>query len=271
LSPTVPRVALTASILLVSVLLHLGLLGVIVLAERRGTTTAERDAIEVELVTAPEMPEPPKPEPPKVEPPKPEPPKPELPNPEPQKQAEQPKPEPKPAEQPKPEPQAAPAPPPKPAEQPPVSTARVSPQDQPQAAEPESKPPAPSEGPSGGPSESKSKLTPEEIAAFRAQVQRCWTLPLGLPDAMKLEAILRVRLERNGALSSSPELLKANASAGGPVLVGIAMKALQECGPYRVLPVTKYAEWRVLDLRFLATGMTGLGAAQAPPRPRPAG
>lgn len=255
MSPLVPRVAVTASILLASVLLHLGLLGMIVLAERRGATTSEVEAIEVELVQQPETPEPskaesPKPEPPKIEAAKPEPPKPVE-----QKPAEQ-KPPPEPAAQ-----------PPKPPEQPPAQTAKAPPPDQPPA--PPEKPAKP-EGPSGGPSESKSKLTPEEIAAFRAQVQKCWTLPVGLPNAMKLEAILRVSLARNGALAAGPELLKANASAGGPVLVGIAMKALRECAPYRSLPAAKYNDWKVLDLRFLATGMTGLGSAKPTP-PRPAG
>lgn len=256
MSPLVPRVAVTASILLASVLLHLGLLGMIVLAERRGATTSKIEAIEVELVKQPETPEPPE-----AEPPKPDPPKIEAARPEPPKPAEQ---------KPPPEPAAQPAPPqaPKPPEQLPAQTAKAPPQNQPQAAAPADKPAQP-EGPSGGPSESKSKLTPEEIAAFRAQVQKCWTLPVGVPNAMKLEAVLRVSLARNGALAAGPELLKANASAGGPVLVGIAMKALRECAPYRSLPASKYSDWKVLDLRFLATGMTGLGSAKPmPARPR---
>lgn len=244
------RFALTAMILLASVLLHLGLLGVILWAERHGATASETQAMEVELVQPPELPkvEPPKPAP-TPEQPKPEPPKIEAAKPEPPKPAEQ---------KPQPEPSAQPS---KPPEQPPVQTAKAPPPDQPPTPPEKS---VQQEGPSGGPpSESKSKLTPEEIAAFRAQVQRCWTLPVGVPNAMKLEAVLRVSLARNGALAAGPDLLKANASAGGPVLVGIAMKALRECAPYR-LPAAKYNDWKVLDLRFLATGMTGLGSARPP-------
>ena len=63
---------------------------------------------------------------------------------------------------------------------------------------------------------------------------------------------------------AAPKLLKAPASANGPVLVGIAMKAMTQCGPYKTLPVAKYKEWRVLDLRFLATGMTGLDNSKIP-------
>lgn len=246
--PLVPRVAIAASVLLASVLLHLGLLGVILWAERRGATASETEAIEVELIRPPE--------PPKAEVPKPELPKPELPKPAEQKPVEQ-----KPAEQlPPSAAQAQQTPPPAP----PAQTAKAAPQ-----APPPPVPPPKPEGPSGGPGEGKSKLTPEEIAAFRAQVQKCWTLPVGVPNATKLEAILRVSLARNGALAAGPELLKANASAGGPVLVGIAMKALRECAPYRSLPAAKYNDWKVLDLRFLATGMTGLGSAKPPAPPRP--
>jgi hypothetical protein len=131
---------------------------------------------------------------------------------------------------------------------------------QPQTAEPpppenEEKPNIPSGGP---PSETKAKLTAEEIAAFRAEIQKCWELMVGVPDAMKLEVVLRVGLSRKGTLIASPDLLKAPASVHGPRLVGIAMKAMQQCAPYKSLPAAKYNEWKVLDLRFLAAGMAGL-------------
>ena len=63
-----------------------------------------------------------------------------------------------------------------------------------------------------------------------------------------------------GQVVGSPVLLQAPASERGPVLVGIAMNALQGCFPYK-LPAAKYADWRTLDLKFTATGMAGL----APP------
>jgi hypothetical protein len=74
--------------------------------------------------------------------------------------------------------------------------------------------------------------------------------------------VLRVALSRSGALVASPELLKAPASVNGPVLVGIAMKAVSQCGPYKTLPAAKYQEWKVLDLRFLATGLAGLDTSK---------
>jgi len=271
---------LSTAVLLASVLVHLGFFGVIVLADRRTPLQSETRPIDVELVQADEIPEPPKPEPPKVEPPKPEPPKPEPPKPEPPK-AELPKPELPSPEHPTAEPQsleqqtaAAPPLPPPPAPVPPGQASRPQELDSKSAkAEPQAPPDKPEKpekpaGISGGPpSESKSKLTPEEIAALRAQVQKCWKLPVGIPGVLGLELIIRVSFGSKGQLVGEPVLLKAPASERGPLLVGIAMNALKDCAPYR-MPAGKYADWKVLDLRFLATGMTGLGAAPRLPQAR---
>lgn len=255
--------------LLASVLVHLGLFGVIVLADRRTPLQSETRPLDVELVKQDEVPEPPKPEPPKAEPPKPEPPKPEPPK------AEAPKPEPPKAELPTPEAPkpveqqtaAAPPLPPPPAPMPSGQASRpqelesksakadpVAPPDKPARVE---KPAAIS---GGAPSESKSKLTPEEIAALRAQVQKCWKLPVGIPGVLGLELIIRTSFGPKGQLVGEPVILKAPASERGPLLAGIAMNALKDCAPY-TMPASKYQDWKVLDLRFLATGMTGLGVA----------
>ena len=223
-------------------MIHVGLLGVIVLAERRVLPPVEREVIDVELVKPQELP---KQELAKKEPARPE--QPQVPKP-----PEQRKPD-------KPGPSQTQAPQSKSAQKNAQKSAKASQPDEPETPElPEEKQEKP-DIPSGGPpSESKAKLTAEEIAAFRAEMQKCWQLPVGMPDAMKFEVVLRVGLSRNGALVAAPELLKAPASASGPVLVGIAMKAMTQCGPYKSLPVAKYKEWKVLDLRFLATGMAGL-------------
>jgi hypothetical protein len=216
------RTAFGAAVVAASVSIHLGLLGMIVMAERRGLAKPETEVVEVELV---------KPEQPPVK--EEEPPQRENSAPDPKQQP--PKSSQKSAKASLPEPQTQTAEPPPP--------------------ENEEKPNIPSGGP---PSETKAKLTAEEIAAFRAEIHKCWELMVGVPDAMKLEVVLRVVLSRKGTLVASPDLLKAPASVHGPRLVGIAMKAMQQCAPYRSLPAAKYNEWKVLDLRFLATGMAGL-------------
>jgi hypothetical protein len=258
------RLTLSTAVLLASVLVHLGLFGVIVLADRHKPLQSGTQTIDVELVKQDEVPELPAPEPPKAEPPKPE-----LPKPEPPK-AELPKPELPEAEALKPAEQqtaAAPPLPPPPAPMPSgqasrppeleAKSAKAEPQAPPDKPEKQDKPAGISGGP---PSESKSKLTPEEIAALRAQVQKCWKLPVGIPGVLGLELIIRVSFGSKGQLAGEPVILKAPASERGPLLAGIALNALKDCAPYR-MPAAKYQDWKALDLRFLATGMTGLGVA----------
>ena len=258
------RLSFSTAVLLASVLVHVGLFGVIVLADRRTPWQSETRTIDVDLVKHDEVPEPLKPEPPMPEPPQPEPAKPEP------SKVELPQPELPKADVSTPaEPQTAAAPPlpPSPAPMPSgqasrpqeleTQSAKVEPQAPPDKAEKVEKP----AGISGGaPSESKSKLTPEEIAALRAQVQKCWKLPVGIPGVLGLELVIRVSFDAKGQLAGEPVLLKAPASERGPLLAGIALNALKDCAPYR-MPAAKYQDWKVLDLRFLATGMTGLGVA----------
>jgi hypothetical protein len=119
----------------------------------------------------------------------------------------------------------------------------------------------------GGPSEYQAGLTPEEIAEFSAHVQTCWAAPAGVANAPKLQVVIRVSLRPDGGLTASPALLAAPASAQGPALVKAAMRALQQCQPYNALPAGKYDEWRLLDLRFSAEGMSTVSPVPSDQRP----
>jgi hypothetical protein len=118
----------------------------------------------------------------------------------------------------------------------------------------------------GGPSEYQANLTREEIAQFSAHVQSCWTAPAGLVTTPKLEVVIRVGLRPDGRFTVVPALLAAPASAQGPALVKAAMRALQQCQPYNVLPPGKYDEWRLLDLRFSADGMATVSPVRSDQR-----
>jgi hypothetical protein len=245
------RISFSAAIIAVSVLVHLGFVGAIVFAERRHLPPSELRAMDVDLVKPEEL------EPKKEESPKP---------PEPPKQAALKPPEP--AKQKPPEP--AQSQPPKPqASSPEAKSAKAAEPERSDAPPPEPKQaakPAKPDMPQGGPAgEGKSKLTLEEIASLRAQIQKCWKLPVGIPGIMGLEVILRVPFGPKGQLAGEPVLLQAPASERGPLLVGIAMNALKGCYPYK-LPPAKYADWKTLDLKFTATGMAGLGAVQKLPK-----
>jgi hypothetical protein len=238
------RISFSAAIVAVSVLVHLGFVGAIVFAERRHLPPSGLRAMDVDLVPPEEL------EPKKEKPPKP---------PEPPKQAELKPPEPVKQKQPQPEQSMPPKPQSAMAAGPERSAA---PPPEPKQAATPARPDVPQGGPAG---EGKSKLTPEEIAALRAQIQKCWKLPVGIPGVIGLEVILRVSFGPKGQLVGEPVLLQAPASERGPLLVGIALNALKGCYPYK-LPASKYADWKTLDLKFTATGMTGLGMAQKLPK-----
>jgi type IV secretory pathway VirB10-like protein len=118
----------------------------------------------------------------------------------------------------------------------------------------------------GSPSEYQANLTSEEIAQFSAHVQSCWTAPAGLGTTPKLEVVIRVGLRPDGRFTVVPALLAAPASAQGPALVKAAMRTLQQCQPYNVLPPGKYDEWRLLDLRFSADGMATVSPVRSDQR-----
>src|ERR1700737_772079 len=107
------------------------------------------------------------------------------------------------------------------------------------------------------PAQGTAKLSREEIAAFRAHLQKCWNPPATIAEAQKLTVVLRVALAPNGALTGSPTLIEASASAHGPALVATAISALRQCQPYGFLPAGKYQEWKLLDLSFSPRGMAG--------------
>src|SRR5262245_12282295 len=107
------------------------------------------------------------------------------------------------------------------------------------------------------PADTSAKLSREEIATFQAHLQKCWKPPAGGSDADKLRAVLRVTLDRHGAITGEPQLVSASASAEGPRLVQAAMRALRQCQPFTFLPADRYDEWRLLDLSFSAHGLAG--------------
>lgn len=107
------------------------------------------------------------------------------------------------------------------------------------------------------PAIAKAKLTPGEIAAFRARVRQCWIAPAGLGARQQLRLVIRLTLRPDGALTGEPMLLEASASPQGPLLLKSLIAALQRCQPYTVLPAQKYKEWRVLDVSFSPQDLTG--------------
>lgn len=94
------------------------------------------------------------------------------------------------------------------------------------------------------------KLPPEVIAELRRRLRSCSKLPAGVAPTDAVHIKLRAVLATDGTLARPPILIEAPPSAKGVAIVKSAMSALQDCQPYKMLPVDKYEEWKVMDLSF---------------------
>jgi hypothetical protein len=104
---------------------------------------------------------------------------------------------------------------------------------------------------------STAKVETSDIAKFREHLKTCSILPAGVAPTDKVRIVIRAAFIPDGNLRGAPILIEASASAKGPLLMQAAIKALQQCQPYAVLPSNKYNEWKVLDLSFTPQDFKG--------------
>jgi hypothetical protein len=112
-------------------------------------------------------------------------------------------------------------------------------------------------GDGGSTAFSKADIAPLDIAEFRRHLRTCSALPGSVTPSDKVRIVLRAFLTPDGKLTAPPALIEASASAKGPLLMQAAIKALEACQPYAMLPADKYNEWKVLDLAFTPQDFAG--------------
>jgi hypothetical protein len=95
------------------------------------------------------------------------------------------------------------------------------------------------------------------IAEFRRHLRTCLKLPGSIAPSDKVKVTLRVLMTLEGRLAAEPILVEASASAKGPALMQSAIKALQDCQPYAMLPADRYGEWKMLDLSLTPQDFAG--------------
>jgi outer membrane biosynthesis protein TonB len=113
------------------------------------------------------------------------------------------------------------------------------------------------DGDGGATAFAKADIAPLDIAAFRRHLKTCSTLPDSIAPSDKVRIVLRALFTPDGKLVAPPALIEASASAKGPLLMQAAIKALDACQPYAMLPADKYKEWKVLDLAFTPQDFAG--------------
>lgn len=110
--------------------------------------------------------------------------------------------------------------------------------------------------PEGRPDGTDIKLSVNEIDAMRAQISRCWILPIGGLGADRIVVRIRFQLEKNGQLSRQPSILNASSSPFFRSAAESAVRAIVDCQPYK-LPAEKYRVWRDIVLNFDPRQMYG--------------
>jgi hypothetical protein len=101
-------------------------------------------------------------------------------------------------------------------------------------------------------------MTVSEIDALRAQMMKCWNVPIGAPDPHALVLRVKVDLNQDGTVLGSPQLLDTQ-GLGDPYFRAAsesAIRAVKMCAPYK-LPAEKYDAWNEVTVTFDPTKMAG--------------
>jgi hypothetical protein len=99
-------------------------------------------------------------------------------------------------------------------------------------------------------------MSSNEIDAFRAQISRCWTPPVGGLGGDAIIVKLRIALNEDGSLTRAPEIDNDLASPFFRPAADSAVRAVMQCQPYR-MPPEKYGQWRDMLLTFDPRRMYG--------------
>ena len=101
-------------------------------------------------------------------------------------------------------------------------------------------------------------ITLSQEDAIKAQIYKCWNIPLGLPFDQNLLVRIRLTLRPNGSITSSEILDHARMNQPGQgfykVLAESALRAVKLCDPLK-MPTTGYEKWKDLQLNFDAKEM----------------
>ena len=93
------------------------------------------------------------------------------------------------------------------------------------------------------------EVSASEIAALRAQIERCWRPPVAVLDAGSLRVRIKIFLTPEGAVGQSPEILSDISDPVKRVAAESAQRAVLECTPYS-MPEEKYDSWKEVILNF---------------------
>jgi outer membrane biosynthesis protein TonB len=103
----------------------------------------------------------------------------------------------------------------------------------------------------------KADISSSVIEQFRKHLKSCSKLPASVQPSDHIMVKLRVMMTRDGRLVADPAIGGGSANIKAIEMLQSAIAALKQCQPYKMLPVDRYGEWRVLDLEFTPKDFSG--------------
>ena len=103
----------------------------------------------------------------------------------------------------------------------------------------------------------KADISSSVIAQFRRHLRSCSKLPASVQPSDHIMVKLRVLMGQDGRLAAEPAIGGGSANIKAIEMLQSAIAALKQCQPYKMLPVDRYGEWRVLDLEFTPKDFSG--------------
>jgi len=104
---------------------------------------------------------------------------------------------------------------------------------------------------------SAADLSSSVIAEFKKHLKTCSKLPPSVKPSDYITVKLRVLLAQDGRLAAEPAIGGGSANMKAIELLQSAIAAVKQCQPYKMLPVDRYGEWKVLDLDFTPKDFSG--------------
>ncbi len=95
------------------------------------------------------------------------------------------------------------------------------------------------------------------IGALRNRLAQCWNPPRGVREAGSLRVTVGIGLLPDGNLAAQPRILDAGFDALSQIAAESAVRAVQICAPYDMLPPEKYSSWQDIEFVFDPREMLG--------------
>jgi hypothetical protein len=95
------------------------------------------------------------------------------------------------------------------------------------------------------------------IGALRNRLAQYWNPPRGVREAGSLRVTVGIGLLPDGSLAAEPRILDAGFDPLSQIAAESAIRAVQICAPYDMLPPEKYSAWRDIEFIFDPREMLG--------------